>query len=143
MQRSFVTRRKVEFSHTDMAGISHFTNYFRYMEEAEHEFLRSVGLNVVMQDAKGTYGFPKLSAECRYRRPAVYGAELTIHMHVHADDGKTISYRCQMLEQDELVAEGQIRVACCRFPANQLPFAIPLTDEVLARLGDGKDPVSA
>ncbi len=28
----FVTTRRVEFIDTDMAGIVHFTNFFRYME---------------------------------------------------------------------------------------------------------------
>ena len=138
MPRTFVARRTVEFSHTDMAGISHFTNYFRYMEEAEHEFLRSLGLDVVMHDAKGTYGFPKLSAECRYRRPVAYGTELTIQMRVQADDGKTIEYQCQMFDQEQLVAEGCIRVACCRFRGHEFPYAIPLTDEILSKFDDSK-----
>ena len=30
--------RKVEFSETDMAGLVHFSNYFRYMEIAERDF---------------------------------------------------------------------------------------------------------
>ena len=34
--------RMVEFADTDMAGIVHFSRYFRYVEEAEHAFLRSV-----------------------------------------------------------------------------------------------------
>ncbi|MHC4772214.1 MAG: acyl-CoA thioesterase, partial [Planctomycetota bacterium] len=29
--------RRVEFHDTDMAGIVHFTAYFRFMETAEHE----------------------------------------------------------------------------------------------------------
>ena len=39
----FVTSRRVEFVDTDMAGIVHFTNFFRYMEQAEAEFFRSQG----------------------------------------------------------------------------------------------------
>ena len=33
-------QRRVEFSETDAAGIVHFSNFFRYMEGAEHAFLR-------------------------------------------------------------------------------------------------------
>jgi len=36
----FVTSRRVEFVDTDMAGIVHFTNFFRYMEQARIGFLR-------------------------------------------------------------------------------------------------------
>ena len=46
MPHTFRTRRFVEFSDTDMAGIAHFSSFFRYMESAEHELVRSVGLSV-------------------------------------------------------------------------------------------------
>ena len=46
MTAQFVTTRRVEFADTDMAGIIHFANYYRYMEEAEHTFIRSLGLSV-------------------------------------------------------------------------------------------------
>jgi hypothetical protein len=35
-----------QFSETDLAGIAHFANFFRWMEEAEHAYFRSVGLSV-------------------------------------------------------------------------------------------------
>ena len=38
--------RGVEFSDTDMAGIMHFSNFFRFMEAAEHGFFRSLGLSI-------------------------------------------------------------------------------------------------
>ena len=53
METTYTMQRRVEFSDTDMAGIAHFTNYFRYMEEAEHAFLRDRGLNVVLHDERG------------------------------------------------------------------------------------------
>src|SRR5215831_6794970 len=48
MPEPFRTQRRVEFADTDMAGIVHFANFFRYMEAAEVEFLRSRGLSVAM-----------------------------------------------------------------------------------------------
>ena len=42
----FTTTRRVEFGDTDMAGIMHFANFFRFMEAAEPDFLRSLGLSV-------------------------------------------------------------------------------------------------
>ena len=41
VSQPFRTTRRVEFGDTDMAGIVHFANFFRYMESAETEFLRS------------------------------------------------------------------------------------------------------
>ena len=53
MATAFVTSRRVEFSDTDAAGIMHFVAFFRMMEQAEHELLRSVGLSVVMHEPSG------------------------------------------------------------------------------------------
>ena len=62
--------RRVEFSETDLAGIMHFTNYYRWMEICEHEFLRSVGLSVDMEvDENGRFGWPRVKATCRFKRP--------------------------------------------------------------------------
>ena len=49
MTAEYKKERRVEFSETDMAGIIHYSAYFQYMEEAEHEFLRSLGLSVVLE----------------------------------------------------------------------------------------------
>jgi hypothetical protein len=43
MNAAFITTRRVEFSDTDAAGIAHFVAFFRWMEQAEHDLLRSVG----------------------------------------------------------------------------------------------------
>ena len=42
----FVYRRRVQFAETDLAGIVHFSNIFRYMEEAEHALWRAAGLTI-------------------------------------------------------------------------------------------------
>ena len=39
---AFEIQRHVEFYETDMAGIVHFSNFFRYMETCEHAFVRSL-----------------------------------------------------------------------------------------------------
>ena len=46
MSYEFQITRRVEFSETDLAGIMHFSNFFRFMESAEHAFWRSLGFSV-------------------------------------------------------------------------------------------------
>ncbi len=36
----FYSSRRVEFCHTDAAGIMHFSVFFQFMEQVEHEMLR-------------------------------------------------------------------------------------------------------
>ena len=46
MAHEYHTRRRIEFVDTDMAGIVHFSRFYVFMEQAEHELLRSLGLSV-------------------------------------------------------------------------------------------------
>ena len=46
--REFSIRRRVQFAETDLAGIAHFSNFVRWMEETEHAFFRSLGMSIVM-----------------------------------------------------------------------------------------------
>ena len=132
----FHSRRLIQFADTDMAGIAHFTNYLRYLEEAEHEFLRAHGLSVVMHDDRGAYGFPKTSVHCDYRRPVRLEQWLDIELDIATPDGKAIVYEGRFRESDRLVAEGTIHVACCRFPADGgPPFPIPIPNHILKILG--------
>ncbi|MEQ2009187.1 MAG: acyl-CoA thioesterase, partial [Limisphaerales bacterium] len=47
MASEFKALRRVEFSETDMAGIVHYSNFFKYMETAEHAFFRSLGFSII------------------------------------------------------------------------------------------------
>ncbi len=38
--------RRVQFAETDLAGIMHSSNFFRYMEEAEHALWRAAGPSI-------------------------------------------------------------------------------------------------
>ena len=67
MAFEFKAVRRVEFSETDMAGIVHYSNFFRYMETAEHGFFRSLGHSVVMDKFEPPLGWPRVRAECEYR----------------------------------------------------------------------------
>ena len=131
MKLIYETSRRIEFADTDMAGISHFTNFFRLMEEAEHEFLRSIGLDVVLNDERGKLGFPKLLAQCEFKHPALYGDLLRVVVTAELRDGKSINYEFEITRDEQAIASGRIHVACCRFPANALPYPIPLPDRIV------------
>ena len=66
----FSTRRRVEFADTDTGGIVHFSRFFVFMETAEHEFLRSLGTEVHFDHDGETVGWPRVDANCTYRKPA-------------------------------------------------------------------------
>ena len=134
MGQSFVNSRRVEFADTDLAGFVHFSHYLRYMEETEYAFLRSLGLDVILDDERGKLGFPRYESLCRYKSPARYGQVVDVTLTVESNDGKRIAYAFDLKVGERLVAEGRLVVVCCRFPADREPFAIPIPDRVLERI---------
>ena len=46
MAYEFKLTRHVDFAETDMAGIMHFSNFFRFMEATETAFFRSLSLSI-------------------------------------------------------------------------------------------------
>ena len=99
MASEFVTERIVEFAETDMAGILHFSNYYRYMEACEHAFFRSLGLRVHTHDEDGAWGWARGHAECRFRRPLRYEDVVELHLFVREKNEKSIVYEVVFLEK--------------------------------------------
>jgi YbgC/YbaW family acyl-CoA thioester hydrolase len=110
----FRTTRLVEFGETDMAGIVHFANFFRYMEAAEHAFLRSRGLSVAMEWEGQAIGFPRVSASCDYLRPVRFEDVLGITVEVVRVGRKSVSYAVEFHLGRQLVARGGLTAVCCR-----------------------------
>ena len=117
MLAAFRTTRIVEFGDTDMAGIVHFANFFRFMEAAEHAFLRSLGLSVVMEIDGGKYGLPRVSASCDYLRPARFGEELTVSVVVAKVGRSSVTYSFDFTRGEEAIAHGGVTAVFCRFDA--------------------------
>ena len=67
MGEVFKTQRRVEFRDTDTAGIVHFSNFFAYMEQAEHAMLRSIGLGVFCEVERQKIRWPRVNAQVNYR----------------------------------------------------------------------------
>ena len=108
MPAPFTTTRRVEFGDTDMAGIVHFANFFRYMEAAETDFLRARGLSVAWEAGGRRFGFPRVSAACDYTKPARFGDVLTIAVTVEKVGAKSVTYRHDFSRDGVPLAVGRI-----------------------------------
>lgn len=114
MPPSFETTRRVEFVDTDMAGIMHFSNFFRFMESAETAFLRARGLSVTWEQDGRRYGFPRVSASCDYATPARFGDELTIAVSIEKIGRKSVTYRYDFTRGGVSIAVGKMTAVYCR-----------------------------
>lgn len=122
MAFEFKLERRVEFSETDAAGIVHFSNFFRYMEAAEHAFFRSLGHSVMLKDFAPPLGFPRVHADCDYRAPLRFEDRFEIHLLVREKRAKALSYvfKFRNLSVDPAVevARGHLTVVCVAHEAD-------------------------
>lgn len=110
----FVHRRRVQFVETDMAGIVHFSNYYRWMEEAEHELFRSLGLKIMDPQGDRTYiGWPRVQTTCHYEAPIRYSDFIDIHVTVERIGAKSVTYYFEFYREDQRVGYGRTKAASC------------------------------
>ncbi len=96
-----------------MAGIVHFAEFFRWMEEVEHDFMRSLGVDVFHTHDGQVYTWPRVAASCDFFRPVHFDDNVEHHLRVERLGKKSITYSMQLLRGNEVCARGQITAACC------------------------------
>lgn len=134
MPAPFRTTRRVEFHHTDAAGIVHFSQFFLYMEEVEHEFLRSRGLSVMMRDAEGVLSWPRVSARCDYTSTVKFEDLLDVELEISRLGEKSATFAFRFAHQGREVAVGQVTTVCCRIEPDGTPRSIAIPAEIREKL---------
>lgn len=130
MPSEFKLTRRVEFAETDMAGIVHFSNFFRMMEATEHAFFRSLGFTIHGHEDGTTIGWPRVSASCDYRAPLRFEEEVEIHLLVAEVRSRSIRYQFifRKAADGSEVARGQVAAVCAtvdKTTGKLAPVAIP------------------
>ncbi len=136
----FKTTRRVEFCDTDMAGIVHFSNFFRFMEAAETEFLRARGLSVKMDWEGQTIGFPRVSASCDYASPARFEDVLDVAVSLDRLGTKSVTYAFTFSRGGALIAQGKVTSVCCQVGADQAFEAIAIPEGYRAKISTQAPP---
>lgn len=138
MPSEFTVRRRVEFSETDMAGIVHYSNFFRYMETVEHGFYRSLGFSVVQDRHDPPVGFPRVHASCDYWKPLRFEDEVEIHLRVIEKKEKVLTHQIVFRkvtgDRTEEVARGKLIVVCVAKKADGSMGAVPIPPDIAAKL---------
>lgn len=110
MPAEFRYQRRVQFHETDLAGIAHFSWYFKYMEEAEHALWRSVGMSIA--PPKPEFGFPRVNATCDFKAPLRFEDEFEVHIIVEKIGRRSIRYACTIRRGLAVMAVGSMTSAC-------------------------------
>jgi len=136
MSTPFRTTRRVEFCHTDAAGIAHFGAFFQFMEQAEHELLRSRDLSVFMNDDQGIISWPRVAARCEFQSAARFEDVLDIEVSISRLGEKSITYGFQFRLEETVVASGELTAVCCRMTDQSPPQPIDIPQWFRDKLGN-------
>ena len=96
---------RVQYYETDRMGITHHSNYIRWMEEARVDYLDKIGFGYKKLEDSGIIS-PVIGVECDYKNPTTFddtvaitvsveefkGVKLILkYTMVNASDGKTVA----------------------------------------------------
>ena len=96
----------VQYYETDRMGITHHSNYIRWMEEARVDFLAQIGWEYAKLEDMGIIS-PVLGVTCDYKRSTTFSDVVTIDVSVQEYKGVKLHLRYEMKnEAGEVVCIG-------------------------------------
>lgn len=140
MTQPFLHRRQVEFAETDMAGLVHFSNFFRYVEAAEAALFDAIDWPLIGLEGEYFVGWPRVRAQARFHRPLYFRdwmeIELTLaRLRLHTLDWRALIFREQTDGSKEKAATLEMSTSLVRRPATGGPMqATQLPPELVQRL---------
>jgi acyl-CoA thioester hydrolase len=139
MPYEFTFSRRVEFAETDMAGIVHFANFYRMMENAEHAFFRSLGFSIHQEFDGLTIGWPRVSASCDFFRPLRFEEAVDVQLLVIELKTRSIRYGFRFWKNEGgervEVARGQVVTVSAALDKHTGKMgAVPIPDGIRATI---------
>ena len=96
----------VQYYETDKMGITHHSNYIRWMEEARIDFLSQIGWDFAKLEEAGIVS-PVLNVTCDYKRTTTFSDKVAIRVSVTEFKGVKLHLKYEMKnEAGEVVSIG-------------------------------------
>lgn len=135
MPEVFSTKRRVEFRETDAAGIAHFSAFLCYMEQAEHDLLRSIDWSVMLPHGETGYlSWPRVHVEADFQGTVQFEDVLDIAVNIPRLGAKSVTYGFQFTCQGRQIATGKTIAVCCHVGTDRTLESIDIPDPLRNRL---------
>lgn len=100
---------KVQYYETDKMGITHHSNYVRWMEEARIDFLDQIGIGFDKLEADGIVS-PVIGIDCEYKKTTTFPDVINIDVNIKEFKGVKLTLSYEMKNNNgEVVCIGQSR----------------------------------
>jgi acyl-CoA thioester hydrolase len=113
--KSIELQRTVRWADVDAAGRIYYARIFDYVSEGEWELLHGNGLS--RKELGQVYDFPRVHAECHYKKALELGARFTIRLWPDKIGRTSIRYGFEVFldrDREEPAAKGSITVVVLR-----------------------------
>lgn len=100
--------RRVNYYETDKMGVTHHSNYIRWMEEARIDYLEKVGLGYDALEQQGVIS-AVVGVECEYKRSTTFNDCVEIEVKIEEFKGVklVIGYIIKNQRTNEIVLKGK------------------------------------
>lgn len=93
-------QHSVQYYETDRMGITHHSNYIRWMEEARLDFLAKAGWGYDKLEAMGIIS-PVVSVQCSYKKTTTFADLVDIEVKTEEFNGVRLKLMYEMKNQNE------------------------------------------
>lgn len=135
MAKTFSYEHQVQFSETDMAGIVHFSNYFKWMEFTENAFFSELKLPLVEFSPEKIAGWPRVNASCQFKAPLRFQDKVEIKLLIKQIRNHSIVYEFEFSKKSmrgsQEVAKGEMTTVYASFDPFKNEIKAALIEETL------------
>ncbi len=96
----------VRYYECDRMGITHHSNYIRFMEEARIDWMDQLGYGFEKMEAEGVVS-PVLAVECHYKHSTTFKDEIAIEVEVAEITTLKIKFAYTMRVKDTVVCTAE------------------------------------
>ena len=120
----FIWPVRVYYEDTDAGGVVYYANYFKFMERARTEWLRSCGFE--QTDLAEQHGviFVVRSAAIEFLKPARFNDSLQVTVELIKVGAGQIDLVQRVIRNDDLLAKASVKIACVGLTTMR-PIRIP------------------
>ena len=95
-------KHTVQYYETDKMGITHHSNYVRWMEEARIDFLKQIGWAYDRLESMGIAS-PVVAIDCNYKHPTVFAEVIDIKVTIKEFKGIKLVIGYEMKNADDKI----------------------------------------
>lgn len=103
---------RVYYEDTDTGGIVYYANFLKFFERCRTEWLRALGIDQARLAAELGLQFVVVSTAVQYLKPARLDDALTVSAQIARRGRASLEFAQEARRGDELLATGQVKVAC-------------------------------